>query len=194
MRPPATTLVLRAKLRHFSRHRDRRHAVAIARCPGIHLPGVFRVHVQRAGPQQAQRVLGGRETLHVSPLTHPCPARLTAQLPCASPAALKLSHLRPFLPFIVRTFPLAVRKKMVEWYPREAMKDFVYILTTMHETSKRIFERKKRALEGGSNQAHNEKAEGDLGPLMQGKDIMSILCEFKMQPANIGILYLLSRQ
>lgn len=92
-----------------------------------------------------------------------------------TPAALKLSHLRPFLPFIVRTFPLALRKKMVEWYPREAMKDFVYILTTMHETSKRIFARKKRALDGEGGQAHGEKEEGDLGPLMQGKDIMSIL-------------------
>ena len=66
---------------------------------------------------------------------------------------------------------------MVEWYPGEAMKDFVYILDTMHETSKRIFEKKKRALYGRDEAALNEseREEGDLGPLMQGKDIMSIL-------------------
>ena len=68
---------------------------------------------------------------------------------------------------------------MVEWYPGEAMKDFVYILDTMHETSKRIFEKKKRALYGQDEAALNEseREEGDLGPLMQGKDIMSILRE-----------------
>lgn len=42
---PSTTLVSYAESRHSSPHRDRRHAVAIARCPGIHFPSVFRVHV-----------------------------------------------------------------------------------------------------------------------------------------------------
>ena len=60
------------------------------------------------------------------------------------------------------------------------MKDFVYILDIMHQTSKRIFEEKKKALEGGSAEKHSAatpgKSEGDLGPVMQGKDIMSILC------------------
>lgn len=83
---------------------------------------------------------------------------------------------------------------MVEWYPREAMKDFVYILTTMHETSKRIFERKKRALDGEGGQAQGEKEEGDLGPLMQGKDIMSILCEFTMLRVVSNTMCLLSHQ
>lgn len=100
-----------------------------------------------------------------------------------------MAHLRPYMPFIVRMFPLALRKKMVEWYPGDAMQDFVYILDTMHQTSQRIFERKKRALSGHDDATHpnDAKKEGDLGPLMQGKDIMSILRESCILP-----VYLLS--
>ncbi|EKM58163.1 uncharacterized protein PHACADRAFT_252249 [Phanerochaete carnosa HHB-10118-sp] len=96
-----------------------------------------------------------------------------------TPAALRVSWLRPYLPFIVKIFPLSWRTKMLEWYPGEDMKNFVYILDVMYKTSKRIFGEKKKALEGGlegkANVITSGKSEGDMGPVMQGKDIMSIL-------------------
>ena len=61
------------------------------------------------------------------------------------------------------------------------MKDFVYIINTMHETSVRIFERKKASLyssPSGAEQNGSERAEGDLGPVIRGKDIMSVLRMF----------------
>ncbi|GJE85445.1 cytochrome P450 [Phanerochaete sordida] len=96
-----------------------------------------------------------------------------------TPAALRVSWLRPYVPFIVRAIPLSIRTMLLDWYPGEDMKDFVYILDIMHQTSKHIFEEKKKSLEGDSAEkdsvATPGRSEGDLGPVMQGKDIMSIL-------------------
>lgn len=67
---------------------------------------------------------------------------------------------------------------MVEWFPSKDFKDFVHIVDVMHKTSQRIYAEKKAALERPKSErdSHDtQRSEGDLGPLMKGKDIMSIL-------------------
>ena len=67
---------------------------------------------------------------------------------------------------------------MAEWFPSKDFKDFAYILDVMHKTSRRIYAEKKASMghPASEKDVHDpQRSEGDMGPLMKGKDIMSIL-------------------
>lgn len=67
---------------------------------------------------------------------------------------------------------------MVEWFPSKDFKDFAYILDVMHKTSQRIYAEKKASMGHPASEQdvrNAQRSEGDIAPLMKGKDIMSIL-------------------
>lgn len=82
---------------------------------------------------------------------------------------------------------------MLECYRGDDMKDFVYILDVMHQTSKYIFEEKKKSLEGVQEKSGVAttlaKLEGDLPRHGDArKDIMSILRECRIRVASVSVL------
>ncbi|KAH9003045.1 cytochrome P450 [Lactarius hatsudake] len=84
----------------------------------------------------------------------------------ASPTALKLILLRPFVPFIVRNMSLYWRNKLVDWLPIKALRDLRRIVRVMDGASNAILFEEEGGAGGG---------EGNLGDHMKRKDIMTIL-------------------
>lgn len=97
-----------------------------------------------------------------------------------SPTAFNLVLVRPFVPFVIRTIPFYWRMKLIDWLPIKPLKEMRRIVKVMDETSKKIYSAKLTSLEspfvGGIS-----NGEGDLGPRMRGKDIMTILRMIQFQ-------------
>lgn len=92
------------------------------------------------------------------------------------PAALRLVLLRPFIPLLLRTFPLTFLTFLADNLPLAPLKELRRITIVMDEMSRRIFSGKKEVLAGIIAVGDEEgNVKGDLGARMQGKDIMSTM-------------------
>ncbi|EIM80362.1 cytochrome P450 [Stereum hirsutum FP-91666 SS1] len=86
-----------------------------------------------------------------------------------TPALAKVEFYRPFLPLVVPIVPAWVRRWLAKNLPWKDLNNVTEIVDIMNETSIKILEEKKKALQKGDDAVVHQVAEG--------RDIMSILLQ-----------------
>ena len=99
--------------------------------------------------------------------------------PRDSPQLVHLTLPRLLLPYIANIGSPAFRRRVVEMLPSKDLQRMVEITDTLHERSVHIYNLKKDALEKG-----DEALKHQIG---EGRDIMSILCEYPSVYAHIHV-------
>lgn len=97
---------------------------------------------------------------------------LTLFLISQRPTIFPMHVLRILLPYIVKIGSPQFRRRVLEWTPYPRLQRVREIVDTLENTSKDILKMKRAALERGDEELVKLTAEG--------KDIMSILREFKL--------------
>ena len=91
-----------------------------------------------------------------------------------SPGLVKVNHLRRILPYLPEIGTPAFRAKLVDLFPHEGVQDVKRFIDMVHRRSVEIYRGKVRALELGDEAVAKQVGEG--------KDIMSILSPFSLNP------------
>ena len=102
-----------------------------------------------------------------SPL-HRCVTQLSVPVTTlgASPTIARITILRQFL-FLSKYGPASLRRRFVELIPSKNVKAMIDLTDTMERSSKKILEKRKKALESGEDVLSDKSA-----------DILSSLSEF----------------
>jgi adenine C2-methylase RlmN of 23S rRNA A2503 and tRNA A37 len=79
-----------------------------------------------------------------------------------------LSVIRQFAPFLSSLGPAWFRRKIVEWTPHHLIQKVKDMSDVMHQTAQEILSRKRKELLKEMDTEEN------------GKDIISVLCEFAL--------------
>ena len=89
---------------------------------------------------------------------------------CRRPAVMEIALIRRLLPYVAEFGSPAFRRWILDMFPHKGAQKVKSIVDVMHQRSVEIYQSKKEALEQG-----DEAVTQQIG---EGRDLMSILCEF----------------